>query len=341
MLAEMDRSILRVSDWREWRRLRALELYEMGWSNTAIGEAMGVSEPAVSRWLTCGREKGESALLSSGRRGQGRRLSDGQLDGLRCLLDRGAAAFGYEDNTWTCQRIADLIHKEFDVHYHRAHVSRLLHTMKWTYQKPILKARQRNESEIQHWLQEVWPGIRKVAETERRTIIFVDECGFSLTPTVGKTWSPAGTTPVISGVKRSKRLSVIGGITWQGSLYVQVHAKTVKTAGVVGFLTHLLFHVPGNLLVLWDRARIHDSEELEEFRALDRDHRLAVEFFPAYAPELDPQEYVWRQLKHVDLRNYSSHSLDELWSRLRQATRRLRRRAGLLRNLIRHAGLDL
>lgn len=115
----------------------------------------------------------------------------------------------------------------------------------------------------------------------------------------------------------------------------------MKSTEIIGFLTHLLFHVPGNLLVLWDRARVHDSAELSEFLALDRDHRLELEFFPAYAPELDPQEYVWHQLKHVDFRNYFSHSLDHLWSRLSQATRRLRRRAGLLRNLIRHAGLDL
>ena len=327
--------------WQEWRRFQALKLHRMGWSNTAIGEALDVSEPAVSQWLTRVREQGEDSLLSSGRQGQGRRLSESQLTTLRRFLDRGAAAAGYEDDTWTCQRIADLIQREFGVQYHADHIGRLLHSIKWTYQKPILKARQRDENEIQLWLRETWPDIRRRAENERRTIIFVDECGFTLTPTVGKTWSPAGTTPVIAGVKRSKRLSVIGGITWQGSLYVQVHAKTVKSTEVVGFLTHLLFHVPGNLLVLWDRARIHDSEELEEFCALDRDHRLTLEFFPRYAPELDPQEYVWRQMKHVDFRNYSSHSIDDLWMRLRQATRRLRRRAGLLRNLIRHAGLDL
>ena len=340
-MVAMGRSNTRSISWLEGRRVRALELHQMGWSNTAIGVALGVSEPAVSQWLTRVREQGENAFRSLGRQGQGRRLSESQLGALRQVLDRGAASVGYEDGTWTCQRIADVIQNEFGVEYHPAHVSRLLHSMKWTYQKPILKARQRNESEIQLWLRETWPEIRRKAENEGRTIVFVDECGFSLAPTVGKTWSPAGETPVIAGVKRSKRLSVIGGVTWQGSLYVQVHATTVKTAEVVGFLTHLLFHVPGKILVLWDRARIHDSEELQEFRALDRDHRLILEFFPPYAPELDPQEYVWRQLKHVDFRNYSSHSIDDLWMRLRQATSRLRRRAGLLRNLIRHADLNL
>ena len=276
----MGRSNTRSISWQEGRRVRAFELHEMGWSNTAIGVALGVSEPAVSQWLTRVQEQGESAFRSLGRRGQGRRLSEPQIDALRQRLDRGVASAGYEDGTWTCQRIADLIQSEFDVKYHPAHVSRLLHSMKWTYQKPILKARQRDEDGIQIWLRETWPEIRRKAENEGRTIVFVDECGFTLAPTVGKTWSPAGETPVIAGVKRSKRLSVIGGVTWQGSLYVQVHAKTVKSAEIVAFLTHLLFHVPGKILVLWDRARIHDSEELQEFRALDRDHRLTLEFFP-------------------------------------------------------------
>lgn len=99
-------------------------------------------------------------------------------------------------------------------------------------------------------------------------------------------------------------------------------------------------HVPGRILMLWDGARIHKSHELEEFRKLDTIDRLIIEYFPSYAPEVDPQEYVWHHLKHVDLRNLTSHSLDQLWGHLRDATNRLRARTGLLKNLARHAGLD-
>jgi putative transposase len=130
-------------------------------------------------------------------------------------------------------------------------------------------------------------------------------------------------------------------MTLEGSLYIQIHRTSIRAEGAVQFIRHLLTHVPGNILLLWDSARIHKSAKLAEFRKLDTIGRLVVEHFPPYAPEVDPQEYVWRHLKHVDLRNLTSHSLDDLWVHLREATSRLRARAGLMKNLVRHAGLDL
>jgi transposase len=183
-------------------------------------------------------------------------------------------------------------------------------------------------------------GDQKKAEKEGRTIIFVDESGFYLSPTMAKTWSPAGKTPVLHAPLAHEHLSVIGGLTFQGSLYMQIHESSIGAHGAVLFLRHILLHIPERILVLWDKSRTHRNREIDEFRRLDTVGRMTIEHFPRYAPEVDPQEYVWHQLKHVDLRNLSSFSLDQLWVRLQDATRRLRERVGLLKNLIRHAGLD-
>jgi putative transposase len=182
-------------------------------------------------------------------------------------------------------------------------------------------------------------GDQKKAKNKGRTLIFVDESGFSLRPAVAKTWSPAGITPVLRAPLKRERLSVIGGLTWKGSLYTQVHRQGIDAEGAVRFVRHLLLHIPGPLLMLWDGAKIHTGRQIQAFRQLDTVGRLTIELFPSYAPEVDPQEYVWHQLKHVDLRNLTSYSLDQLWARLQEATHRLRQRVGLLRNLIRHAGL--
>jgi transposase len=179
----------------------------------------------------------------------------------------------------------------------------------------------------------------KKAKKEGRVIVFVDESAFHMTPTVAKTWSPVGHTPVLSGPTRRDHLSVIRGLTLAGSLYIQVHRSSIDAQGAVRFVRHLLMHIPERILLLWDSAKIHKSAKLDELRKLDTINRLTIEYFPSYAPEVDPQEYVWRQLKHVDLRNLTSHSLDELWGRLEVATKRLRGRVGLLKNLVGHAGL--
>lgn len=179
----------------------------------------------------------------------------------------------------------------------------------------------------------------KKAKKEGRLIVFADETAFYMAPTVEKTWAPAGHPPALSGPVRREHLSVIGGLTLAGKLYVQVHPTSIGAEGAVKFVRHLLMNIRGPMLLLWDSARIHKGRELEEFRRLDTIGRLKIEHFPPYAPEVDPQEYVWRQLKHVELRNLTSYSLDELWRHLETATKRLRARAELLKNLVRHAGL--
>jgi transposase len=305
-----------------------------------IAEALGVTEAAVSQWIKIGRVEGSDALRSKPRPGPAARLSTVQVKWLLTLLERGATSFGFVGDLWTCARIARVIEQEFGVRYHPAHVSRLLHQEDWSCQKPVLLASQRNEAEIADWLAHVWPALEKRAEKEARTIVFIDESGFYLTPAVSKTWSPVGMTPVLRAPSGHKHLSVIGGLTLQGSLYMQIHESSLGAHEAILFLRHLLFHIPERLLVLWDRSRIHKSRELEEFRRMDTIGRMVIEHFPPYAPEVDPQEYVWHQLKHVDLRNLSSSSLDELWVRLQDATRRLRQRAGLLKKLIGYAGLD-
>lgn len=182
-------------------------------------------------------------------------------------------------------------------------------------------------------------GTRKKAKKEGRVIVFADESAFYMSPTVAKTWSPVRRTPVLSGPVCRDHLSVIGGLTLEGNLYVHVYKSAIGAHQAVQFVRHLLTHIPEKILLLWDGARIHKSVELEEFRQLDTSGRLTVEYFPPYAPEVDPQEYVWHQLKHVYLRNLTSHSLDELWTKLDAATKRLRARVGLLKNLAHHAGL--
>jgi transposase len=177
------------------------------------------------------------------------------------------------------------------------------------------------------------------AENEGRTVVFLDESAFYMRPTVTRSWGPRGEGLDLVGPLSRDHLSVMGGLTLEASLSMQAQKTSLGSTGVIHFLRHLLRHVPGRILLLWDGAKIHDSAEMHEFLALDTEHRLTHENFPPYAPEVDPQEFVWHQLKHVDLRNLTSCSLAQLWGRLKEATNRLRRRVGLLKNLIAHAGL--
>jgi transposase len=150
-----------ASDWREGRRLRAFELKERGWKQTQIADAVGVTEGAVSQWMKRAREDGVEGLRHKPPPGAPPRLSKEQRAKVPELLERGAEAHGFRGDVWTCERVAEVIRKEFGVSYHPTHVSRLLKALRHSLQKPQRRANQRDEEAIEHWKEKRWPSLKK------------------------------------------------------------------------------------------------------------------------------------------------------------------------------------
>ena len=149
------------TSWKEERRKRAWALYGAGWKQKDITEALGVTQGAISQWIKRGREGGEAALAEQPKAGAPVRLREADRQKLPELLERGAESFGFRGDVWTQPRVATLIKRLFDVSFHPAHVSRILKDLGWTPQKPIKRAKQRKEAEIQRWQEERWPELKK------------------------------------------------------------------------------------------------------------------------------------------------------------------------------------
>ena len=146
-------------DWREARRRRAWELKQQGWNQHAIAQALGVSEGAVSHWMKRGRAGGAEALAAHPPIGVAPRLSADQLAQVPKLLAQGTEYYGLRGQVWTASRVAHVIACEFGVRYHRDHVRKLLRTLGWSPQKPVVKASQRHDQAIYEWVEERWPQI--------------------------------------------------------------------------------------------------------------------------------------------------------------------------------------
>jgi transposase len=127
-----------ATNWREGRRLRAWELFQEGWPQQRIAEALGVSKGAVSQWLS-------RAKLTHQQRLQ-----------LLELLTQGPQALGFRGDVWTQPRVAQIIRRHFGVHYHLSQVGRILKQYAWSRQKPLRRASQRDETAIRHWKEERW-----------------------------------------------------------------------------------------------------------------------------------------------------------------------------------------
>ena len=124
-----------------------------------------------------------------------------------------------------------------------------------------------------------------------------------------------------------KVLSAAAGITWW-SFYFRLY-PTIRAPQVVNFLGHLLHHLPGKLLVVWDGLPAHRARLVSEFIRLQRG-RLAIEWLPGYAPELNPVEYIWGYWKNHELPNFCPRDFAQLSNHARRALARMRRRPALV-----------
>ena len=171
---------------------------------------------------------------------------------------------------------------------------------------------------------------QKKAVAEGRTLVFVDQSGFYLLPSKVRTYAPVGQTPIIRAPLSRDHLSAMGGITPEGKLYLTVQERAYRGSDVVRFLKHLLQHVAGKLLVIWDGAPIHRSQAVKDYLSQDASQRIYLEQLPGYAPELNPAEGIWNYLKRVELKNLCCQSISHLSYELRKAKERLRHKTNVI-----------
>ena len=277
-------------DWREWRRLRAWDLKQRGWNQRDIAEALGVTEAAVSRWMAVARQGGSPALLTSPSPGAPPRLTAQDYMTLGDLLAKGATAHGWPNNLWTTERVAQVIQKHFGVRYDPGHVSRILkRQLNWTCQRPNHHHKDRDDEAIACWVKESFPQILQAAQARGAHLCFIDEAGFLLEPTVRRTYSPRGKTPVHRIGEPHDRISVIGAITIPSSLEsaglvygMLPDNQNYQGPSIVAFLRTLRMAVPGPLTVIWDQIPIHECEAVNVYLTGESD--VVAESLPPYAP---------------------------------------------------------
>ncbi len=170
-------------------------------------------------------------------------------------------------------------------------------------------------------------------------MLFIDEAGFYPLPGVVRTYAPTGQTPILREWWTRDHLSAISAISPEGKLYFHCQDSAINSEDVVAFLQHLLREVPNRMVIIWDGAPIHRSRVVHDFLAMGGAERLHLERLPAYAPELNPGEWLWAQLKGVELRNVCCVNLPHLRAVLRDAVKRVRRKPHVIKGFFRGAKL--
>jgi hypothetical protein len=179
-------------------------------------------------------------------------------------------------------------------------------------------------------------------------LVFLDESGVSLLPVTRRTWSPRGVTPVLRHRCNWKRASVAAALGYHASdggrgprLCFHVQKDSYDTASLVGVLEQLkAFYQGQRVVLLWDGLGAHRSHAMRDWLATQQDW-LQVERLPAYAPELNPVEYLWANLKGVELANFAGDAVVEVADAAEQGIRRVCDDQQLAWSFLAHTGLSL
>jgi transposase len=336
-----------TSEELERRRRHGVELLHQGERASVIARYLGVNRSSVYRW----RHQAESAPHGLAAQPHPHRpplLTNDQLRELDTLLRQGPQAHGWTNPLWTTARVAQLIQRHFGIGFHHDHVGRFLRQrLGWTPQKPQRRARERNEDAITQWKREEFPRIVQEASQRGAYLVFLDESGFQLTPSVRRTWAPRGDTPILDAWDRRDRLSAISSITVSPinrhlNLYFELlPANTnVHADHMVDYLDHLRVRLRAPMTVLWDGSRIHDRSWLV-LAFLAEHPEVVTERLPAYAPEVNPDELVWSWTKYGRLPNLAAWNTDWLFDHVIEALHYLRQHPEKLASFIEHTKLPL
>jgi transposase len=325
----------------ERRRRRAVELVAHGESRADVARIFGAHPKTLARWLRLARQP--RGLDPKPHAGRPPALSDEQLRQLEQLLAQGAKAHGWHNQLWTAARAARLIERHFDIRYHPEHVRKLLkRRLGWTSQKPRRKARERNDKEVERWLDDDFERIVREAFRRKAHLVFLDESGFFLTPTVRRTLAPRGQTPVLDAWDRRDKLSAISCISVspvaaRPDLHFAVLPHNAHAEDVVDFLAELHRRL-GPLTVIWDRNQIHSKARVVK-AWLAKHPKVVAEDFPGYVPDLNPDEGVWGWTKYGRLSNLAAENIDVLWDHVVEELVEVKDRPDLLTAFIRQTKL--
>jgi len=330
----------------EHRRRQAVEAVRKGDSVKDVARIIGVTPRSMYRWLNVAKKS--DGLAAQPHLGPKPRLSVRQQRLLERMLRRGAQAYGWSNQLWTTQRIVELIHRYFGVSLHHDHVGRFLRQrLKWSPQKPRRRARERDEAAIARWKIDTFPEIARAARERGAHLVFLDESGYMLTPTVRRTWAPMGQTPLLSCWDRRDRLSAISCITvspkaGRRNLYFQLleDNRNAKAPDIVTFLRQLKQNLGAPFTIIWDGSRIHSRSRLVK-AYLAKHPEIVAETLPGYAPELNPDEGVWGWSKYGRLANLAAANTTVLRQRIIQEFAVLRKNRALLDSFIQETELNL
>lgn len=269
-----------------------------GLSPEDVVNVINFNRPCIYNWLRLYDEGGYPALESVMPAGA-EPLVTSQLDEWikETVLNKNPVDFGYDTNLWTCKILADILEQKFNVTVSESTVRIHLKDLGFTSQKPEYQDEGRDEKEIEYFLNVKFPKIQRLAEKIGADIGFEDESGVGIMTRHGKTWGLRGEPPVVKVSMKRGGFNVMSIVTPDGILRYSVKEGSINGEVFIDFLKQAIEGRDRPLILLVDHATFHGSKAVRHFVGAHRS-KIRIFFLPKRAPEYNPDEQVWNEIKN-------------------------------------------
>lgn len=278
-------------------RLMAVRRVREGERPSEVIRSYGLCRTTIYKWLSAAARRGDEALKARKATGRPPALSPRQKQQVfRWINGKDPRQYGFDFGLWTRAIVAQLIAEKFGVALGRTAVGRLLHQLGITPQKPLRRAYERDPIAIARWTRKVYPALRARAHRRGAKIFFLDEAGVRSDPVLGRTWAPKGQTPTVRTSGQRQSINAISAVNARGEFWYEVFSGRFNAAAFLVFLKHFLSRRRHPILLVVDGHPSHRARLVAQYVQSLRG-RLEIHFLPGYAPELNPDEFVWNHLK--------------------------------------------
>lgn len=284
-------------DTSELIRRWAVRRVKAGEKSSEVMKSYGLCRTTIYRWLRTVQRDGEKALRARPHPGPEGKLTGAQkLKVRRWISGKDPRQYGFDFGLWTRQIVAALIGQRFGVKLGVTAVGRLLAELDITPQKPLRRAYERDAKAIARWKAQEYPKLRARAKRRGAKVFFLDEAGVRSDQVLGRTWGLRGQTPEVPTSGKRQSVSAISAVNALGEFWFEIYTERLNASKFIDLLRPFMRRRKTPVFLVLDSHPAHVAKSVAQYVQQLRG-RLELHFLPGYAPELNPDEFVWNHLK--------------------------------------------
>jgi len=261
-------------------------------------KTFGISYRAIRNWVEKYNKKGKGSLEHDNRgRPPGKELTPQQERSLiGKITNKNPEQLKLKFGLWTRENVAGLMSREYGIERSVWQIGRYLKEWGFTPQKPIYKAYEQKNAEVRKWLDELYPRIKRMSKKEKAMIFWGDETGIRSHDNRGRSFAPAGQTPVVRKTGKRFGITMISAVNNRGKLYFMFCKGGMNSDRFINFLKRLIRSRKEKIFLITDNLSAHKTNQVKTW-VKENAKNIKLFYLPPYSPELNPDEYLNQDLK--------------------------------------------